>query len=64
MRIDSAEYTKGKDIVILQFPFDKYDLDEMRQIFDSTQKAFPDNILLALPEDISLSLLREDNPFL
>ena len=64
MRIDSAEYTKGKDIIILQFPIDKYDFDEITQIFESTQKAFPENTLLALPEDFSLSLLREENPFL
>lgn len=64
MKIDSAHYTKHNDIIIIQFPYSKYDIDEMRHIFNNVSQIFPDNVVLALPDDISLSILREENPFL
>lgn len=64
MKIDSAYYTKHKDTIILQFLTEKYDADEMNEIFKMTQGLFPDNDILCLPADISISILREENPFL
>ena len=64
MKIDSAYYTKHKDTIILQFLTEKYDPDEMNQIYKITQGLFPDNNILCLPTDISISILREENPFL
>lgn len=64
MKIDSAYYTKHKDTIILQFLTEKYDADEMNEIFKMTQNLFPDNNILCLPADISISILREENPFL
>ena len=64
MKIDSAYYTKHKDTIILQFLTEKYDPDEMNQIFKMAQVLFPNNDILCLPADISISILREENPFL
>lgn len=64
MRIDSACYTKGKDIIIMQFPLDQYSLDEARDLLENVKKIFPNNDVLCLPIDISLAVLREENPFL
>lgn len=64
MKIDSAYYTKHKDTIILQFLTEKYDPDEMNQIYKMTQSLFPNNDILCLPADISISILREENPFL
>lgn len=64
MKIDSAYYTKYKDTIILQFLTEKYNPDEMNQIYKMTQGLFPDNNILCLPTDISISILREENPFL
>lgn len=64
MKIDSAYYTKHKDTIILQFPYRKYEFDEVKQIFESVEKAFPENQILIFPDDISISVLREENPFL
>ena len=64
MKIDSAYYTKHKDTIILQFPYGKYDINEIRQMQDQVAGLFPNNDILSLPEDISISVLREENPFL
>lgn len=64
MKIDSAYYTKHKDTIILQFLTENYDTDEMRQIYDQVVGLFPHNDVLCLPADISISVLREENPFL
>lgn len=64
MKIDSAYYTKNKDTIILQFLTERYDLDEMNQIYQQVANLFPNNNILCLPADISISILREENPFL
>ena len=64
MKIDSTRYTKHKDTIILQFPYEKYDIDEIRQMQDQITGLFPNNDILFLPADISISVLREENPFL
>lgn len=64
MKIDSAYYTKHKDTIILQFLTERYDIDEMKQIYDQVVGLFPNNDILCLPADISISILREENPFL
>ena len=64
MKIDSAYYTKHKDTIILQFLTEKYDFNEMNEIFRQVKGLFPDNDILCLPADISISVLREENPFL
>ena len=64
MRIDSANYTKGKDTIVMWFPLEQYDLDEAKQLMENIQKVFPENNILCLPADISLAVLREENPFL
>ncbi len=64
MKIDSAYYTKHKDTIILQFLPDKYDMDEIKQIYDQVVSLFPNNDVLCIPADISISILREENPFL
>ena len=64
MKIESASYTKRKDIIIMQFPLEQYTLDEAKQMMENVQKIFPENNILCLPIDISLAVLREENPFL
>lgn len=64
MKIDSASYTKGKDIIIMQFPLEQYTLDEAKQMMENVKEIFPENNVLCLPIDISLAVLREENPFL
>lgn len=64
MKIDSAYYTKHKDTIILQFLPDKYDMEEVKQIYDEVVNLFPNNDVLCIPADISISILREENPFL
>ena len=63
-RIESAQYSKHKDTIILQFPTDKYNLDDAEQIYKQMVNLFPDNNILCLPEDIFITILREENPFL
>lgn len=64
MKIDSAYYTKEKDILIIQYPIDKYDIEEMQSLAKAIKEAFPENEAIFMPEDISISLIREENPFL
>ncbi len=64
MKIDSASYTKGKDIIVMQFPLEQYTLDEAKQMMKNLKEIFPENDILCLPVDISLAVLREENPFL
>lgn len=64
MRRDSAYYTKGKDIIILQFVPDTYTFDEIKNMYESIKQIFPNNDCLVLPANISLSIIREENPFL
>lgn len=64
MRIDSANYKKDKDVIIVQIPFDTYDIEEAQRIVDVFKWAFPDNKVIFIPPEVSISLLREENPFL
>ena len=64
MRINTANFSRYKDIIVAQFPLGKYDFEEVRQIQDNIKHIFPDNNILSLPDDITLSIIREENPFL
>lgn len=64
MKIDSAYYTKRKDIMIIQFPLDRYTPDDMSGMIEEIKKVFPNNDIMCIPEDITISLIREENPFL
>ena len=64
MKIDSAYYTKDQDVIIVQIPFDMYDVEEAQRIVDVFKWAFPDNKVIFIPPDLSISILREENPFL
>lgn len=64
MKIDSAHYTKDQDVIIVQMPFDTYDIEEAQRIVDTFKWAFPNNKIIFIPPDLSISILREDNPFL
>lgn len=63
-KIESAQYSKYKDTIILQFLTDEYDLDKAKQIYKQMVNFFPDNNILCLPGDVSIAILREENPFL
>ena len=64
MKIDSAYYTKDQDVIIVQMPFDMYDIEETQGIVDTFKWAFPNNKIIFIPSDLSISILREENPFL
>ena len=64
MKIESAYYTKRKDIIIIQFPLDRYAVDDMSDMIKEIKKVFPDNDIVCIPEDVTISLIREENPFL
>ena len=63
MRIESISF-KPEDVIVIQFPYDKYDIDLIRQIAESANNIFSDNQILLLPEDITLSVFSRENTFI
>lgn len=64
MRIESAKYTKEKDVFLIQYPNDLYSNNEIDEASKIIKKVFPNNDLLFLPSDFQFSIIREENPFL
>lgn len=63
MRIESISF-KPEDVIVIQFPYDRYDMDEIRQIAESANNIFSENKILLLPEDIALSVFSRENAFI
>ncbi len=53
-----------QDIIILNFPRDEYDVQEMSDIFNKVKDVLPTHTILCMPEDISLTVLKKENIFL
>lgn len=65
MNISNVKYTKNKDIIIVSFPYNgDYDWQEIEEILQNIKKVFPKNVILCIPDNIKLTFLGEENPFL
>lgn len=63
MRIESVSF-KPDDVIIVQFPYDRYEIDTIRQIADSINNIFSENKILLIPEDLTLSVFSKENMFI
>ena len=64
MLTNSVSYSRDKDIILVQFPPEKYDCQEIQDIYNSIKKIFPNNPILFTPDDLTFSIIKEENPFL
>lgn len=64
MSFNSLNYTRKKDIIIVSAPADYYEQCHVEDMYHSIKQVFPDNKILCIPDDISISIIREENPFL
>ena len=63
MRIESISF-KSEDVIVIQFPYGRYDMNEIKQIAESANNIFSENKILLLPEDITLSVFSRENAFI
>lgn len=63
MRIESISF-KPEDIIVIQFPYDKYNCGSIKQIAESVHNIFNENKILFLPEDLTLSVFSRENDFI
>ena len=63
MRIESISF-KSEDVIVIQFPYGRYDMNEIKQIAESANNIFSENKILLLTEDITLSVFSRENAFI
>ena len=53
-------YNSAKDeVIVVNYEFGKLTKDEIVRVFDALHKAFPENTVILIPDDISLKMLNK-----
>ena len=63
MRIESVNF-KPEDVIVIQFPYDRYNIDTLRSFAETINETFKDNRIILLPEDLTLSVFSRENGFI
>lgn len=63
MKIETQNISNG-DYIIVHIPMGIYDVEDMRHILEELKQCFPENQVVAIPQDFLLSILHKENQFL
>lgn len=63
MKIEIQNISDG-DYIIVYIPMGTYDVADMQHILEELKQCFPENQIVAIPQDFSLSILHKENQFL